>query len=361
MVTSVVLVGAGLAGVSTALLLAERGVDVVVIERAERRDLRLAGLGQVEPGVVEHPQRTLRALGPEAFAELIAFLRGNRAVAQALGVFERTGQVWNALDDREAEALREAATVWSDHGEEVRLLEDPTLPKESRVTLELSGWGRVDPSTVLHRLVERAERAGVHFRFGVEARVLDTEPPCVEAGGERIEGELLVLTAGLHTQELAPRLQGSLTPVREAVIRVPGSVHPPLGRAGQGWTAWSSTDDGVLVTGARWATPHLEVGEHEATPDPRVLQRLDAFAHDRLGLQRPSAEHWAWIATDTRDHLPLVGPLQGQPRVSVATGFGVNPASWAFGAAAALVDGLLEGRTTAPDSLRTRRLVRWIR
>lgn len=117
-----------------------------------------------------------------------------------------------------------------------------------------------------------------------------------------------------------------------------------------------------MVSGARWATPHMEVGEHDPhAVEPRIQARLEDFLRSSLGVEAPIVDRWAWLFTQSRDGLPILGPLPGQPRRVALTGFGANPASFAVGAARSVADGLLgldEGGAL-PWILSSRRLVRW--
>ena len=128
-------------------------------------------------------------------------------------------------------------------------------------------------------------------------------------------------------------------------------------RSGQGWTSLCSEGTLCTVAGARWATPHLEVGEADPTPDPRVVQHLSRILHAR-GATGPTTVR-CWITVSSQDQLPLIGPLPGQARRLVATGFGTNPATWSFAAADAVVAGILHGTDAVPRRLHSARLLGW--
>lgn len=364
---NVVILGGGLAGLATAVYLARAGIDgLVVVDPLPDLLQGARSLGTVEPGVLEHAHRTARALGDEGFTNLLTFLRRNRDLVAAEGLFEPCGVTWCALDDREPAALLEAAATLRAHGETVTDLAgvDAAAALHAKVTaaMVLPAWGRLEPSRAVHHLLTEATTAGVTFLLGHAGLVDAIEPVVVTAGPHRIEAEMVVLAAGAGCSATSERLAASLTAVREAALSLPGGHDPGIARAGQGWTLWTKRNDRTLVSGCRWATPHMEAGEEDATVlEPRVQARLEAFARDKLGLDADVLERWAWITADTRDHLPLIGPMPGQPRVLVATGFGANSASWSFAAARAVVDGLVDGETTTPGMLRSNRLVRWAR
>ena len=154
-------------------------------------------------------------------------------------------------------------------------------------------------------------------------------------------------------------------PVRDQGLRVegqPSSGSVTAGRAGQGWTCWRVDDDGVRVSGARWASPHLEVGERDASVIvPSIQSKLEGFARQRLGLDGPVVERWAWVFAQSPDGLPVVGPLPGDPRLVGCVGFGATPLGLEVAAARSVAEGLLEGEgeVEVPWMLSSRRIVRW--
>ncbi|MEZ4238476.1 MAG: FAD-dependent oxidoreductase [Myxococcota bacterium] len=168
------------------------------------------------------------------------------------------------------------------------------------------------------------------------------------ADGGVLRCEVVVWADG--TAHAEPALASLVWPVREQA-RVVGLSRPLpalVGRAGHGWTGFRGLGDGrAVVTGCRWATPHLEVGEREPVVVPVVQERLLGFAQAHLPVDGAEGPQWAWITAHSCDGLPLVGPIPGDPRRLVCAGFGGQ--AWGLGPAAAalLVDGLV-GSTTAP-------------
>lgn len=138
-----------------------------------------------------------------------------------------------------------------------------------------------------------------------------------------------------------PWLADKGMPVRWQRVDVPG-LRLDRPRVSRQATVWADT--GTLV-GARWATPHLEVGETDPTASPRVHTMLARLARQDFDL--PVGASVAGIVAESCDGLPIVGPIPGRPRVVVCVGFGAAGLTWGFGAAAAVVDGLL-GRAGDP-------------
>lgn len=340
----VVVVGGSLVGLTTAARLAEQGVAVLLLEAGRFDDAH--GLGSIELSVVEHPHRTVAALG-ERFEQLQAFTHANKRAAGEL--FDRCGVTWWG-DAREAPALEASLQALQRRGVRAEV-----VPGEG--AFELGLHLPDDGMLVEHArqtLIDRARAAGAELREDHPARLTDDDR--VHSREERFEPELIVLAAGAGCAELDGRLKGAVLGVRDTAISVPGSS-TGFHRSGQGWVSWRQEGAELTVSGARWATPHLEVGEETPVADPRVVARLgDQLA--RRGLPREGRVR-SWITAQSRDQLPLVGPLPGQPRRIVATGFGTNPATWSFAAADAVVRGILQGDRDLPRLLSSSRLVHW--
>jgi len=119
------------------------------------------------------------------------------------------------------------------------------------------------------------------------------------------------------------------------------------------------------VSGCRWASPHLEVGETDVLGDgpvvQRVRERIEAFLRDRLQVDAPVDAAGARVFANSPDGLPIIGPIPGDRRTIVAAGFGPSHVAWSVAAAHAIADGILEGGGSVPRCVESQRLVRWRR
>ena len=364
--TDVLVIGGGWMGAAIAAGLAEGGARVVVADEGGEASVSTGGVGLVEIGVQEQPHRTVASLGVERAAALFAFARRGRRLLEERGALRPGSGLWLALDEREeAEIpLSVAALTRLGHRAATRSRDEVEATLGARFpALYLPGDATVDPPSAHRALRASAEAAGAVWLDGA-AHLDESVHDGVEAvvGQERVRAELVVIAAGAASSALDPSLEGALWPVREQLLWA--RVDRPIGsgRAGQGWTAWRTLDDGrVLFTGCRWATPHLEVGEQIPAVVPAIQSRLEAFARERLGVQLEVLGRASAASSSTRDGLPLVGPLPGDARRIVCAGFGASP--WALGMAAAevVVSQVLGVPREAPAALASRRLVRWRR
>ncbi len=366
----VAVIGAGVAGSVVALQLARAGVDVVVLDAADA--LAARGLDQVELGVLEHPHRTVAALGPEHAQALFRWTDRGKALLSDEGLLDPSGVLWAATDPREPEALAASCQALTEQGRAAELWDAPRVNAETGGAEFGPGLWLPDDSRLvrgaLATLRHRAQTAGAHFAWSSRATISDDGQSAgvgVNAGTQRIEAELVVVAAGAGSGTAERQLAERITPVREVVLRTAPTAMRSVrvARAGQGWTAWAQDPDGsVLLSGARWASPHLEVGEIDTCVlHPKVQSRLEAFATRFLlgGAPAQIVERWAYVFGQTPDGLPLIGPLPGDPRRVVCTGFGACSTALAAAAACAVAEGLVGESREVPWMLSARRMVRW--
>ncbi len=357
MVTDVVVVGGGVAGLCVAEGLARAGADVVCAEAAAiGQGASGQGGGQLLLGVVEAPHRVLASLGEARTRELFDLTGHSVAWLADRGLLDRRGQVSVALDAREPGELERTHAVLEALGIGAEL--HPASEVEERFGLEagpmlaIAAGGRVRPDLALAGLAVSARAAGAVLLEDAPVTSIAERSDgfVVRAGDLDITTELLVWAAGAGTRGLEPALRESLVPVREQALEVTGL--PPAvdggGRAGHGYTWFERWHGTGWVGGCRWATPHLELGETEPVTVAAVQERIEGFTQ-RLGWlgERGPARRWAWIEAHTRDGLPLVGPVPGSSRLLACTGFCGNDWGLGPGAAALVVEGLMGERASA--------------
>lgn len=335
----VVVIGAGVAGLCVARLLAEAGTSVLVLEAGQ-----IGGgasgqcAGQALMGVVEHPGRVVRALGLDDARPLYELSVRSVEMLRDWGLLAHHGGRWVALDEREPADIEESHRALDALGIASEVVAEGTLGTPE---LHVPAEGAVVPARALAALLAGARAAGAEVREG--ARVLTVS----EQGGalhvHTVEGpvaaELVVYAAGAAVLGIDGFFDDKVVPVREQALLVPGRVEG--GRAGHGYTWWSSWAPGALVVGGcRWATPHLETGETEPVVVASVQERIEAFAARLVGPVEVE-RRWAWIEAHTCDGLPIVGPLPGSARHIACVGFVGNDWGLAPGAAALVAEGLV--------------------
>lgn len=341
----VLVVGAGITGVATALELARRGLDVLVVEARELGGVttsRTTGKVSLLQG------GTLAGIRRRAGAEAVAgYLRANRV-----------GQDWwrERVGEGEALQVRDAYTyAVGDRGRRRMVAEhaasvEAGLPVEAvtaaemeyavpaQAVLRLRDQLQTHPLLALHALVEEARSLGVRLVEGTRVTEVDAGHPCIVQTdrGVVFAGQVVlatgtpVLDRGLHFARLAPERSYALS------YRLPGGAPPAgmyLSLDPDTRSIRSVPVDGedLLVVGGNG---------HPVGREPHARARvegLESWAQEVF----PGAERrHLWSAQDYRaeDGVPVVGPLSGDdPTILCASGFGKWGMTNAAAAALALV------------------------
>ncbi len=219
----VAVVGAGYAGLSAALHLAEGGASVVALEAAEPG---WGGSGrnggQVIPGLKWDPDELESMLGPEAGARLVDF-----AGRTAEGVFDlvakheiachpvRRGWVQTAHTPAALETVRRRAEQWQKRGAPLALLDRAATAEHLGTDAYLGGWidrraGGIQPLSYTRGLVRAALAAGakVHGETPVTAlRRAGSHWELQTQAGPVVGAERVLLCTNGYTGDLWPRLK----------------------------------------------------------------------------------------------------------------------------------------------------------
>lgn len=229
---SVAVIGGGFTGLSAALHLAERGVDVAVLE-AHEPGWGASGRngGQVNPGLKYDPDQVERDFGPELGRRMVA-LSGN-APNVVFDLIQRhqiecealqSGTIRAAFQPRTLAGLRSTAEQWLARGAPVELFEQKAAAQitgASRYTGVLidSRGGQVNPLGYVRGLAQAAMQVGATVHGGTTVRRIRRE-----AGGWRVEtptgvvhAEKLLLATNGYTGDLLPNLRRSIVPVYSAI------------------------------------------------------------------------------------------------------------------------------------------------
>jgi glycine/D-amino acid oxidase-like deaminating enzyme/nitrite reductase/ring-hydroxylating ferredoxin subunit len=351
----VVVVGAGVTGLTTALLLAESGRSVLLVEA---RHPGAVTTGRTT-GKVSALQGTLlsRAVGAGRWPEVQAYVESTlraqswlreRATGLGATLEERPAVTWadDAQGDRSVAMEHQVAL---DLGLPVRLDQSPDLPVPARSAVVLDGQLQVDPVELVRGLVSAYLAAGGTLVTGWRMRHV-----------RQRSGEVRV---SLHSGDRTAEAVGRHVVLATGAPTVDRRMHFARVRAQRSYLLAFAVDAAPHAMGLGASSPSFSFrgarigdaevllaggGGHETGrggPEGGSVEQL----RDWVFQHWPDAEEQAvWSAQDyaTTDHLPLVGSLGGaSPDVHLATGF--NKWGMSSGIAAALA---LTGRITgAPE------------
>jgi sarcosine oxidase subunit beta len=326
----VVVVGGGVIGTSVGFHLAEAGVDVLLLERAE---LASGSTSRAAGGVRAQFSDPLNiALG---LRSLEAFARFPERPGAEIDL-RQVGYLFLLDREEDVAAFERGVAVQNEHGVPSRLV---TLEEAQRLS-PLAGLdgvlaatyspldGHASPEAVVQGYAAGARRHGASVVTGCavtgietaggEIRALATEQGAVETG-------TVVCAAGAWSPEVA-RLVGLDLPV-EPVLREIGFTaavsglpdHMPLTVDFTSGFYFHREGPGLLFGMADRAQPP----GFDAPTDPAWLERVTAIAERRLPtlLEMGMAGGWKGYYEITPDHNALIGEAPDVSRFLYATGF----------------------------------------
>jgi glycine/D-amino acid oxidase-like deaminating enzyme len=230
---AVAIVGGGFTGLSTALHLAERGVDVALVE-AHEPGWGASGRngGQVNAGLKYEPEAAGRALGT-TLGERLATL-GSTAPGYLFDLVarlridceaERGGTLRAAYHPAQVAALEDSRRQWRARGVELALLDAPAVhaltgtPRYVAAIHDPRG-GSVNPLALARGLAARAVDAGARVHGQTRAlKVARTNGRWqVTTPGGTLSAERLVLATDGYADDLWPGLRTSVVPIYSTII-----------------------------------------------------------------------------------------------------------------------------------------------
>ncbi|ANN75926.1 NAD(P)/FAD-dependent oxidoreductase [Bordetella flabilis] len=222
----VLVIGAGYAGLSTALHLAERGVDALVLEA---REIGFGGSGrnggQVIPGLKYDPDELMARYGPERGAQVLRFAAGT-----ADAVFDlierhgmdvprvRAGWIQGAHTRAALELAQRRAAQWTRHGADVQALDRAQVAARLGTGKYLGGWldrraGTIQPLSYVRGLARAAMRAGARLHTDSPVRALRREAGkwvAATASGATVTADRVILCTNAYGADLWPGLKPTI-------------------------------------------------------------------------------------------------------------------------------------------------------
>lgn len=222
----VLVIGAGYAGLSTALHLAEHGVDALVLEA---REIGFGGSGrnggQVIPGLKYDPDELMARYGPERGAQVLRFAAGT-----ADAVFDlierhgmdvprvRAGWIQGAHTRAALELAQRRAAQWTRHGADVQALDRAQVAARLGTGKYLGGWldrraGTIQPLSYVRGLARAAMRAGARLHTDSPVRALRREAGkwvAATASGATVTADRVILCTNAYGADLWPGLKPTI-------------------------------------------------------------------------------------------------------------------------------------------------------
>jgi glycine/D-amino acid oxidase-like deaminating enzyme/nitrite reductase/ring-hydroxylating ferredoxin subunit len=345
----VAIVGAGVTGVTAAVLLKRAGLRVALIES------RRVGKGETARTTAHLTEEldtryaTLIArFGPEG-ARLAAL--GQQAAIKRIAGFVSEldidcGFAWvpgflYAEDDAGADGLEEEAEAARSVGLAVEVVDRVPLPFPVRRALRFERQAEIHPRSYLLALAALVPGAGSAVFEETHVVDIDEGPMCRVITGSGVISAHRVIVAAHVPISNRIFLHAKLAAYRTYVIGVPTTLPPELG------LYWDTAQPYHYLRTHRVGPQTFlmvggedhKVGEESDTTAP--FARLEQFLLDHFGIEpAPTDYRWSGQIIEPADGLPYIGRNSASRHVYVATGYSGNGMTGGTLAAIMLADEL---------------------
>lgn len=328
----VCVIGAGYAGLATALALAERGVRTIVLEA---REPGWGGSGrnggQVIPGLKYDPDELDAMFGPERGPRLVDFAgRAADAVFDLIARYSldvphaRNGWIQGAHSRASVELVKRRAGEWERRGAPVAFLDKAETDRHLGTTQYLASWidrrgGAVQPLAYARGLVRAALAAGAAIHGESPASALERRDGrwiVTTRAGASVTADKVVMCTNSYGGGLWPRLERTvIAPNSYQIATAPLSDNVkksilPFGQVSSDarrlLVYFRLDDQGRLLVGGRGPLREPQ-GDADWAHLEAMLPRLFPQAQGA-----PIAYRWCGRVAITRDFLPhLHAPAPG--------------------------------------------------
>lgn len=343
----VLVVGGGITGVTTALLLAEQGRKVVLLEAAEIGSGTTGhSTGNLYVTTSEGISQILSSWGEDVAREVVQQRKAamdfveQQARRNPEAAFTRCPQVLYARFASDQKSVQQEYEALSKLGCLVRMTDSVPggLPPPSGPAMVLEDQAQFHPQAYVRDLAQRAAQAGASLHE--HSRVLELDAGkrrAATATGTVQAGEIVLAT---HSPKGVHLVHAEMPAHREYVVAFEaGALDPGPG------IFWWQGDEGLSIRmltheGRRYivaAGPEQKVGTHNAKA---ALLAVENMANSYLS---PGKAVFRWSAQNYRSHdgLPYVG--RDHSGCWIATGFSTDGLTWGT-VAARLIAAELAGR-----------------
>ncbi len=356
----VLVIGAGITGATTALLLARAGLDVIICEAATVAS-GASGLNTAKVSALQatiYSDLTERHGTETAAAYARASMAGVETVAELAGLFapdaglRRRPAATVAGSPEQVEQVNAELVATEAAGLPVRVCDEVDAPIPCYGAVCLDDQLSLHPVRYVRGLIEAAQAAGARLYEHSRALSVNTgSPHRVQTADAEISARHVVVAGhypmfdrGLYFARLEPR--------RSYCVAAPlsGADLQTMAITADEPTRSFAVVDGMAILGGEGHA----AGDRDIRPD-----RFERLARDLRAWCRVSDVPFRWSAQDpvSVDRLPMIGPyLPGAHGLWVATGYGKWGLSTGTVAAGILTDLVMGRQSPWAETFRPTRL-----
>lgn len=336
--SDVVVIGAGVTGLSTALHLAEQGVKVCVLE-AEEPGWGASGRngGQIIPGLKFDPDQLEDKLG--SYSKPVIKLASEAAdvVFNLIDKYQincdpvRKGWIQTAHSVKMMQQMEQRARQWERRGVNVELLDRKAVANRTGTNKFVGGWvdyraGSVQPLSYTLGILQAAQQLGVSVYSKSAAEKIEKSGGkwCVTTNnGSTVTANRIVIGTNGYTDKLWPKLKQTILAANSYIVAtkpLPEDIGETILKGGE----VSSDSRRLLVYFRRDNTGRFILGGRGPFRNPQSVSEWKHVerAVDLMFPQLKNIEYeyrWAGRVAVTVDFLPHVH--EPQPGIHVVLGY----------------------------------------
>ena len=290
--------------------------------------------------------RLHNGLGVQKTKEILHFTKENSHWLCANGLAQKKGSLYVANDAKEEQELRESFQLLHKWGFNVQWRTSDFINAEYHSSSFFDGFYHSDdvvfsPTTFFQRCASLESNLFTNCRVKQiqtkNALQLQTEMGSMTC-------DILVIANNEQARNLDPFFSDKITPVRSQTIAIPIEQECLPALTQYGYVQWRDIDGHRLISGCRWATPHLEIGEDDDTIlSESVGKHLRKLSRAHFNLTNNPAYEWTGIMGFSCDGLPVIGALPGTSDIISCCGFSGQQSSMGFAAGKAVANLIIHG------------------
>lgn len=359
----VIVIGSGATGLGCALSLKKFGINNFIVIADQENNLDLSSHAKFISALpIENSTRLTQRNGHDAWKSYLEISK--RGLDEILkfsnknGIAAIKGPIHRLSTSRhECDEIYKSNQIWQSLGIPSKL-ENKFLYNSSNRTVQVHDDCLLRSN--VHRIMETAKLEIFEHLHCHEVVQIETSKEFATVrtkDNKSFKSEIIVLANGLGISKLMPEMADKLIPYQDQWNKFKFNTSPfEIGD----WflifaqyslfTLFNDSNESLWICGGRFKRKFEGIGSSTPSLCSRSLQACHSFAQKFLKLEK--LEHLCSIALNdinTCDELPIIGPMYGQERILLATGYAGAGIAVGFGAGSCLADLIASGKCLQLD------------